>query len=304
MTKVRTLLLAFLVASGVIAGAVVAPARAALSRTSSSTAATNQLIGERYDQRRALTFAEESARVITPTARPDGLVLHPCTDPNYVSSANPAYDQVGVYIVSQDEWGRNNPFSQTMNVCAHNSFFVNDTVQNDAGAVQTYPDIYENMPSDALSSYATLTSKFAILNPPTGPGLDYEFAYDNWSGPGAAWSSASEHTEMMIWEYTDGQVPAGSVVATTTIDGIGYKVWFAGGLGQSNGDIVSYEAVANQTSGITNLLAFYQDAAGRGYLDGGMNTDLWQLDWGTEVCATPSGGATFSTEASNIRSSQ
>jgi hypothetical protein len=225
--------------------------------------------------------------------------VHQCTDPNYTSSSDSGTHGYGSYVVTQDVW---NPekITQTMHACNFNSFYVKATVGNEGGAVQSYPSSYENINDTEISAYKAITSDYRFT-PPTGAGLDFEYAYDIWLGGATSWANPQTHTEMMIWDYVDGQVPAGSVVATTTLDNATWKVWFAGGIGQSNGDIVTFERTTQSKSGATNLLTFFDYAAKHNYLVSKKSTHLWQIDFGSELCATPSGGATFDLTDFNVK---
>ena len=240
-----------------------------------------------------------SGLLIVPEAGHGGPGHHACTDPNYTTSADQGRVSYGSEVVSQDVW---NPasISQTLSACAGNSWKVKATVNNEGGAVQSYPDTNVTTPATELSSFSTLTSNFRLTDPPTGAGLSYEGAFDIWLGDENEWADASSHTEMMIWNYTVGsRAPAGSQVGTTTLDGHTFSVWLAGGIGQSNGDIVSFEATTNYEAAHTNLLPFFTYAAGQGWLEAGINTYLWQVDYGLELVATPK-GTVFNLEAFNI----
>jgi Glycosyl hydrolase family 12 len=206
---------------------------------------------------------------------------HQCTSSNYRSSSYQASSAYGSeYRVENDVW---NPvqISQTLYSCDFDSFYVEANVQNRGGAVQSYPSSQYTFASPVdISKFASLTSDFRILSPPAGPGLDYEFAYDIWiNGYGG-----SNHTEMMIWTYVDGQRPAGSEIpGTISIDGHEFEVW----VDVTGGDLVVFEAINNYTAGSTNLLPFFDYAAAHGWLRNGMSTPLWQIDYGAELCATP-----------------
>jgi hypothetical protein len=131
-----------------------------------------------------------------------------------------------------------------------------------------------------ISKFTSLTSDFRVSSPPTGLGLDYEFAYDIWfNGYGG-----SHHTEMMIWTYTDGRRPAGSELpGMVNIDGRMFEVWIYG----AGGYIVTFEAINNYTAASTDLLPFFSYASSRGWLYDGKSAPLWQIDYGVELCGTP-----------------
>ncbi|MFZ0668132.1 MAG: hypothetical protein WAM97_20465, partial [Acidimicrobiales bacterium] len=182
--------------------------------------------------------------------------------------------------VENDVW---NPIRirQTLYSCNFDSFYVQANVQNRDGAVQSYPSSqYTFAKPEEISRFKSLTSEFRVSNPPTGAGLDYEFAYDIWfNGYGGR-----NHTEMMIWTYTDGRRPAGSELpGTVDIGGHVFEVWIDGG----DGYLVTFEAIGNYTAAETNLLPFFSYVSSHGWLHNRMSTPLWQIDYGVELCGTP-----------------
>ena len=206
---------------------------------------------------------------------------HQCASGNYKTSAYQGRHAYGAnYMVENDVW---NPeqISQTLYSCSFDSFYVEANVQNRGGAVQSYPSSqYTFATKPKISNFKSLASDFRVSSPPTGPRLDYEFAYDIWfNGYGG-----SHHTEMMIWTYTNGRRPAGrELPETADIDGHIFEVWVYGG----GGYIVTFEAVNNYTAAATDLLPFFAYASSRGWLYDGTSTPLWQIDYGAELSATP-----------------
>jgi hypothetical protein len=207
--------------------------------------------------------------------------VHQCTSSNYKSTAYRGRRGYGPgYVVENDVW---NPvdIGQTLDSCNFDSFYVEANVENRDYAVQSYPSSQYTFASPVkLSTFRSLTSDFRVSSPPTGPGLDYEFAYDIWfDGYGG-----SDHTEMMIWTYTYGRRPAGSELpGIIDMDGHVFDVWVYHG----DGYLVTFEAVSNYTAGINDLLLFFSYASTQGWLHDGMSTPLWQVDYGVELCATP-----------------
>jgi Glycosyl hydrolase family 12 len=253
-----------------------------------------------------LVMPAASASAATPATTFPGPGTHPCTDPNYVSSspssANGYTSKLGTsYVVSADVWNDVN-IHQTMSECAQNSWRA--TEQATGTAVQAYPNTNDTFgPDETIGSYRALTSNYRYGPVPaaTDKGDIFEGALDVWLGPQTEWQDAAKHTEMMIWNYVDQQVPAGSIVGTATIGGVSYNVWFAGGIGQSNGDIVTYEATTNSTHGQIDLLSFFENAAASGDLEAGMSTYLWQVGTGYEICQAAK-GSVFGMEAANVES--
>jgi hypothetical protein len=220
-----------------------------------------------------------------------------CAKPNYKSGSYDGQHAYGShYIVENDVW---NPVSikQQLSSCNFDSFFVEASVKDRGGAVQSYPSSQFTFARPIrISKFSSLISDFRFSNPPRGRGLDYEAAYDLWiNGYGG-----NNHTEMMIWTYNDGQLPTGRTLRTPiSIDGHMFKVWEGGTLSKG-GDIVTFEAVKNYTSGRTNLRPFHQYAARQGWLHNDDAAALWQVDFGAELCAT-SGTTKFDFTDFNVK---
>lgn len=252
-----------------------------------------------------------AAAVIVPASQNYALGTpgtHPinCSNPYTSSSPSAEKGYTGAngnnYVVSADIWNDEN-ITQTIESCAQNSWQV--TVSASGTAVQSYPDSNITFgPDPAISSYKALTSNFRDGPLPTGPGLDYESAYDVWTAPAnkPEWSDSKDTTETMLWTHTDGQVPAGSVTGQTKIDGQQFKVWYGGQLGSGSGDIVTFEAVGSWPSTDANLLPFFSYEASHGYLSQGTGDALEQIGYGYEVCSAPA-GTVLSVEAFNVRES-
>jgi hypothetical protein len=231
----------------------------------------------------AIVFAHLQYNLVL-TASKQFVATQQCRDPNYISSSYQGHtDYDSNYVVENNVWNPIRIF-QKLYSCQHNSFYVSASVANEDGAaVQSYPSSQYTLSSPVeISKFRTVTSEFGLKSPPTGSGLDYEFAYDIWfNGYGG-----NNHTELMIWEYNDGQTPAGSKVATASLDGSRWLVWKGGNAGRDGGDIVTFVS-APRESGTVDLLDFFDYAAANGWLSHGKDAELWQVDWGAELCATP-----------------
>ena len=185
--------------------------------------------------------------------------------------------------------------SQTLYACNYNSWYVKSAMTSQGGAVQTYPDsqmTFNNEP--AISSLTGLTSAFADGSTPSGSGFDYEYAYDIWfNGYGG-----HTHTELMIWNYNDGQSPGGNSAGSVTVDGHTYDVYEGGNFDTCSpapcgGVYLAFVATSNFTSGNYNLLDFFNYAISKGWISGGSSGKLWQVDYGTEICSTNGTISTF-----------
>jgi hypothetical protein len=196
-----------------------------------------------------------------------------------------------------------NPISgatQTLTANSPGDWSVVANMPSGNTAVVSYPDTQQlytteqNTPKP-LSGFKSITSNYAETGP-TGGGVDWEAAYDIWAGTG----SSNYAQEIMIWVDNHGQVPAGSVVASATIDGVSYKIWSTGKQG-AVGDIVSMVLDSNQASGSVNILDDLNWLISNGYMAAG--SGLNQIDFGPEICSTGGVPRTFSVTQYGITSS-
>jgi hypothetical protein len=190
--------------------------------------------------------------------------------------------------------------SQTLTSYSPADWSVSANMPAKNTAVVSYPDdqqIYtttSNTP-DPLSNFGSITSSYTESGPATS-GDDYEAAYDIWAGTG----SNDYAQEIMIWVDNHGQRPAGSMVGSATIDGVGYQVWNSAGAGQV-GHPVSLVLDSNQASGSVNVLADLDWLESNGYMPAG--SGLNQIDFGWEICSTGGTAQTFTMSNFGIQAS-
>jgi hypothetical protein len=206
-----------------------------------------------------------------------------CTSPVWTDTAantdnTDTYSADSPYILAMDMWNATaSPVSQTMDVCNHASWSVDDTVTSATNtAVLVYPNVQQNF-SSTISSYSAINSSYAASSSSTG---DYEFAYDIWLNGFGAGSN-----EVMIWTQNHGQTPGGSLVASdVTIDGLTWNVYAS----SSNSYLafVPYNGAA-YPSGTLSLLDFFNYLMQNNRI--ATTSTLTQIDYGVEVCNT--GGA-------------
>jgi hypothetical protein len=140
-------------------------------------------------------------------------------------------------------------------------------------------------PSDQCLMYSALptnlNSSFNITPPASSNGLDYEYAYDIWLTTATAAKAANWDTdlELMIWTYTNGQVPLGSVKATLSD---GAKAWVAGNNTTGTVSVV----YSNTTSGNVNIASIVSQLESLGYVSSSYNGIL-DVEYGIEA---PYGG--------------
>ncbi|MGA2352671.1 MAG: cellulose binding domain-containing protein [Terracidiphilus sp.] len=197
-----------------------------------------------------------------------------------------------IAIDSSEYIYQNNEWNSTLEQCATVSGvgFTLTTADFDLatdGAPATYPSIFRGCHwGDCTTSnpfpieYSNLASASTSVTITQPSGYNNDAAYDIWFNQTSTTTGQPNGTEIMIWINHQGTPqPAGSDVATVTIDGANYQVWTGK---ESSWNIVSYVAVTPVTS-VTNLnlLPFFADAVSRGSLQ----TTWWLIDveYGFEV---------------------
>src|SRR5262249_1572171 len=130
-------------------------------------------------------------------------------DPLFVTSdANGGWSNGG-YYVHNNMWNsaKYSPCLSTLYARSYDNWYVVARMNNKKGdgAVKTYPNVHRDYGSVPISSFDSLTSRFAEMSPHVGI---YNVAYDIWMNgiakPGC--------TEIMIWNENFNQVPGGRYV--------------------------------------------------------------------------------------------
>jgi hypothetical protein len=199
--------------------------------------------------------------------------------------------------VSADMWNPISGASQTLTATGPGSWKVSANMPATNTAVVSYPDTQQiyttsNNTSEPLSNFSSITSSYAESGP-AGSHDDYEAAYDIWLT-----GASGNVQEIMIWVDNHGQRPAGSDVATATIDGSGYNIWSTSGAG-AVGKTVSMVLDSNQSSGSLNILDDLNWLKSNGYVPAG--NGLGQLDFGFEICSTGGVPETFALSEYGIK---
>ncbi|HEY4161136.1 MAG TPA: hypothetical protein VGM08_03680, partial [Candidatus Saccharimonadales bacterium] len=152
-------------------------------------------------------------------------------------------------------------------------------------------------PSEQCLMYAalpsSLTSSFSDTLPASSSGLDYEYAYDIWltTASAAQANNWDNDLELMIWNYVNGQVPAGAVKATLSD---GSKVWVDG---NNTTGTVSVVLPKNETSGTVNISSIVSQLKSLGYVSTSYNGIL-DVEYGIEA---PYGGSqTFTVKSLSV----
>jgi Glycosyl hydrolase family 12 len=203
-----------------------------------------------------------------------------CTDPSFSTSQPTGGEQSGNYYLYNNMWNASGySVTQTLYACNYHDWYVVANMNNDSGngAVKTYPDVQANFSEPKISSFHSITSTFAESSPHVGI---YEDAYDIWINGVAS----SGSTEVMVWTENFHQVPSGSVVATASFGGRGYKVW-------KSGSYIAFVADNNFTSGSVDLLQIFDWITAKGWIPA--TSTLGQICYGVELVSTNSAPATF-----------
>jgi hypothetical protein len=226
-----------------------------------------------------------------------------CTAPHWSTSgpggtrSGPGIIHVGdsPYINDNDMWNAAGyDVSQTLYVCSHASWYVDDTIPADTNtAVKTYPNVHVDYinwvtgVSPLLSHYKKIISSYAGRGPRVGI---YEFAYDIWLN-----GFSTGHNEVMIWTQNHGQTPGGSlVVSDIMISGRSWDLWAS-----SDNSYIAFVPSEGRAypSGTLDLTAFFDYLIKHGQV--ASTSTLSQIDYGIEVVST--GGSTVRYNVTNFR---
>jgi hypothetical protein len=178
--------------------------------------------------------------------------------------------QNGRYIVQNNVWGADT--TQCLDTTT-SGFRITQANHNNAtnGAPAAYPSVYfgchygncttgSGLPLQAnTSAFANLRTSVSMSYPSSGT---WNAAYDLWFDPTPRTNGQNTGAEIMIWLNRQGSIqPIGSRVATVSIAGSTWEVWF----GNIGWNVVSYVRTAATSSLSFTVEDFYRDAVNRGY---------------------------------------
>jgi cellulose 1,4-beta-cellobiosidase len=219
------------------------------------------------------------ASLVLPTARGDS----PCD--RYATASVDG----GHYIVQNNEWNSDSP--QCVSTTGGTGWTVTTADQNAGtdGPPASYPSIFRGCHWGRCTAQSSLpirvgdlrsaSSSWSAGQPAAGV---YDTSYDLWFNTTPATSGQPDGAELMIWLNSRGGVrPAGSMVATTTIDGAAWQVWTTR---MSGWNSIAYVRVdPTSTASDLDITAFTQDAVQRGSIDpswyligGEAGFEIWQ----------------------------
>jgi hypothetical protein len=203
-----------------------------------------------------------------------------CTNPVFVTSQPYGIFNNGGYFVFNNMWNAAaGPGPQTLYACSYHSWYVVSDQADDAGAVETYPNVQMNFNDVPLSSFAGITATFAETSPRVGI---YEEAFDVWLDGVAQ----PESIQVMVWVDVFNRTPLGSQVTTTTLAGRTYGVWKT-----SDGLQITLVSTETFTAGTVDLLGIFDWTMAQGLVPHAAT--LGQIDFGVEIVSTGGASATY-----------
>jgi hypothetical protein len=177
----------------------------------------------------------------------------------------------GAYIAQNNNWGDNT--QQCIDVTA-TGFSITTASHNQPqnGAPGSYPSIYAgchygNCSTGSGLPLAVSDSRFPTIQTSVGMsypgnGSVYDASYDIWFDPTPRTTGQNTGAELMVWLNHTGSVqPVGSKVATVSLAGAGWDVWF----GNIGWNVVSYVRQSTTTSASFAVSTFWNDLQSRGY---------------------------------------
>jgi len=181
------------------------------------------------------------------------------------------YIQNNTRRVQNNVWGADT--AQCIDVNQNGGFTVTQAGHNNAtnGAPAAYPSIYagchwaqctsgSSLPMQASSSqFAGIQTSVSMTYPSSGT---WNAAYDLWFDPTPRTDGQNTGAEIMVWLNYQGSIqPIGSPVATVTLAGGTWQVWF----GNVGWNVISYRRTSPTTSVNFAVNTFLSDAISRGY---------------------------------------
>jgi chitodextrinase len=181
------------------------------------------------------------------------------------------YIQSNRYRVQNNVWGADT--AQCIDVNQNGGFTITQAEHNKPtnGAPAAYPSIYagchyaqctsgSGLPMQASSSgFGNLQTSVNMTYPSSGT---WNAAYDLWFDPTPRTDGQNTGAEIMVWLNYQGSIqPVGSQVATVTLAGGTWQVWF----GNIGWNVISYRRTSPTASINFPINTFYSDAVSRGY---------------------------------------
>jgi|GEM_PF-512008 len=214
-----------------------------------------------------------------------GILLYAVVFPVTVhaSSFCGRYDTInalgGEYRINSNVWG-STPGEQCIEASSTSTYFSVTHSTHNSSDVAAYPFIFKGCHWGNCTQSSGMPLKVSeISSAPFSWSIDTNNAGGTWNASYESWFSTTGGTEpnaaeIMIWiNYNGGAGPAGSKVATVTIGGADWDVYFADWSHTAGWYYIAYKITSPATSVTLDLKEFIDDSVSRGYI----NTE-WYLD--------------------------
>jgi cellulose 1,4-beta-cellobiosidase len=193
------------------------------------------------------------------------------------------YDSIdvlgGEYRINSNVWG-STPGEQCIEASSDSTYFSVTHSTHNSSDVVAYPFIFKGCHWGSCTQNSGMplkvgemaTTHFSWIIDTNSAGGTWNASYESWFS--TAGGTAPDAAELMIWiNYAGGANPAGSKVATVSIGGADWDVYFANWSHTTGWYYIAYKKTVPATSVDLDLKEFVDDAVARGYID----TD-WYLD--------------------------
>lgn len=179
--------------------------------------------------------------------------------PPAVITANEGQVQYGEYGLNNGLFNPGTGSAQTMTIYGQGQWSAVSTQPVSPPAVRSYPSV--GYPCGwPVSAYTSIKSRFSAVFPSGAVG---ETAYDIFMA-GTSSAPTARTTEIMIWTDTHGATPAGSIIATPTISGVTYNLYYSATL--QVWPYYAFEAQNNFNSGTVDILAIFNYMVAQGHI--------------------------------------
>lgn len=208
-----------------------------------------------------------------------------------ITSAQYGKCTYGSYTLNNNMWGEVSGSSQTLTATSANDWSVTGS-EPSGGGVKSYPENSEDISGPPLETIQTTDQNFGLSAAPAcNASSSWEVAADDWLN-GVAGSA--NPIEIMVWEDTCHQYPAGSNTGKTiTLNGQTFDLY------AKTGTDPTYTLVSttNVTSGTVHFMETVNWLENLGYFSSTAALD--QLNMGEEIVSTNGAKLTWTFDKSN-----
>jgi hypothetical protein len=195
------------------------------------------------------------------------------------------------YTLNNNMWGEVSGSAQTLTASSASDWSITGS-EPSGGGVKSYPNNQEDYAGPALNTIQTTDQNFALTAVPAcNSSSSWEVAADDWLNGVAGSPNA---IEIMVWEDTCHQFPAGSNTGKTiTINGQTFDLYAKTG----SDPTYSLVSTTNVTSGTVHFIDTVNWLEGLGYFSS--SAELEQLNMGEEIVSTNGAALTWTFDKSN-----